>query len=133
VGEGAALRLSSMKRTHTHKPLLSAKSLTNSRKLRREMTDAERAIWKLLRGRRFADLKFRRQFPIGPYIADFCCVERKLVVELDGGQHVDDQVYDDEREEFIGTQGYRVVRFWNDVVLKETDSVIEQILSVLEE
>ncbi len=97
------------------------------------MTDAEQVIWKLLRGRRFADLKFRRQFPIGPYIADFCCVERKLVVELDGGQHVDDRVYDDEREEFIETQGYRVVRFWNDVVLKEMDSVIEQILSVLEE
>ncbi len=122
-----------MKHTRTHKPLLSAKSLTNSRKLRREMTDAEQAIWKHLRGRRFADLKFRRQFPIGPYIADFCCVERKLVVELDGGQHVNDQVYDDEREEFIETQGYRVVRFWNDVVLRETDSVIAQILAMLEE
>jgi very-short-patch-repair endonuclease len=122
-----------MKRTHTHKPLLSAKSLTNSRRLRREMTDAEQAIWKLLRGRRFADLKFRRQFPIGPYVADFCCVERKLVVELDGGQHVSQQVYDDEREEFIETQGFRVIRFWNDVVLRETDSVIAQILAVLEE
>ncbi|MHB8384729.1 MAG: endonuclease domain-containing protein [Candidatus Binataceae bacterium] len=122
-----------MKRTHTHKPLLSAKALTNSRKLRRNMTDAEQAIWKLLRGRRFADLKFRRQFPIGPYIADFCCVERKLVVELDGGQHVNQQVYDDEREEFIEAQGFRVVRFWNDVVLRETDSIIAQILAVLEE
>ena len=97
------------------------------------MTDAEQAIWKHLRGRRFADLKFRRQFPIGPYIADFCCVERKLVVELDGGQHVSQRAYDDEREEFIETQGFRVIRFWNDVVLRETDTVIAQILAVLEE
>ncbi len=96
------------------------------------MTEAEQAIWKRLRGRRFVNLKFRRQFPIGPYIADFCCFERKLVVELDGGQHVEQQAYDVQRDEFIEARGFRVIRFWNDVVLRETDSVIEQILAILE-
>ncbi|MGH7779167.1 MAG: endonuclease domain-containing protein [Candidatus Binataceae bacterium] len=121
-----------IKRTHTHKPLLPSKSLAHARRLRRDMTEAEQAIWKRLRGRRFVNLKFRRQFPIGPYIADFCCFERKLVVELDGGQHVEQQAYDVQRDEFIEARGFRVIRFWNDVVLRETDSVIEQILAILE-
>ncbi|HVA81990.1 MAG TPA: endonuclease domain-containing protein [Candidatus Binataceae bacterium] len=122
-----------MKRTGSHKPLLLWNSLANSRRLRREMTDAEQALWKRLRGRRFAKLKFRRQLPIGRYIVDFCCFEKKLVVELDGGQHMDRQAYDARRDRFIEVQGFRVVRFWNDVVLRETNSVIEQILAVLEE
>ena len=121
-----------MKRTHTHKPLLASKSLANARRLRRDMTEAEQTLWKQFRGRRFANLKFRRQFPIGTYIADFCCFEKKLVIELDGGQHVDQRVYDAQRERFIEAQGFRVIRFWNDLVLRESSTVIEQILAVLE-
>jgi very-short-patch-repair endonuclease len=83
--------------------------------LRRGQTDAERKLWFALRSRQFAGFKFRRQQPIGPYIADFVCFQEKLVIELDGDQHGSDQAiaYDDVRTRFLKRDGFRVVRFAN--------------------
>ena len=103
-------------------------SKTNcARALRRRMTDAERRIWYFLRGRHLADFKFRRQHPIGPYVVDFVCLEQKLVIELDGGQHASDP-NDLRRDAFLQRQGYRVLRFWNNEALNHTAAVCESIL-----
>ena len=99
-----------------------------ARALRTSSTDAEALLWHHLRDRRLAGYKFRRQRPIGTYFADFACLESALVVELDGGQHVEQAVYDDERTRFIESQGFRVLRFWNNDVLTQTPVVLEQIL-----
>jgi very-short-patch-repair endonuclease len=109
--------------------LLSVSPQRNARRLRREQTDAERILWRHLRGRQMRDAKFRRQFPIGPYFADFCSAERRLVVELDGAQHVERSEEDEVRTSFLNSQGYRVIRFWNNQVL---DS-IEEVLRVIDE
>lgn len=100
----------------------------NARNLRNEATDAERRLWQYLRGRQLSGFKFRRQYPIAGHIADFACVEAKLVVELDGGQHADRQNEDAERTRRIETNGYRVIRFWNDDVLLRTEAVVEEIM-----
>ncbi|KLN54142.1 endonuclease domain-containing protein [Variovorax paradoxus] len=104
-----------------------------ARSLRETPTDAESLLWYHLRDRRLANFKFRRQRPIGPYFADFACLEAKLVVELDGGQHVEAAGYDENRTRFIEAQGYRVLRFWNNEVLTQTDAVRERILQALQE
>ena len=103
--------------------------LEYARSLRNEQTDAEQLLWGLLRGRRFAGRKFRRQHPIGRYILDFYCHESRLAVELDGGQHNEGETrsYDDRRSRFLREQGIRVVRFWNHDVLLQTDSVLESL------
>lgn len=98
-----------------------------ARKLRREMTPAEALLWVGLRGRRLAGLKFRRQHPIGRFYADFCCVERRLVVEVDGPVHLGLEQRDAERTEMLACHGYRVVRFTNDRVLEDLDGVLEEI------
>lgn len=103
-----------------------------ARSLRETPTDAEALLWFHLRDRRLANHKFRRQCPIGPYFADFACLEAKLVVELDGGQHVQAAACDNERTRFIEAQGYRVLRFWNNDVLMHTAVVLEQILLALQ-
>ncbi|WP_271410632.1 endonuclease domain-containing protein [Pseudomonas sp. Q1-7] len=95
--------------------------------LRSNMTEAERHLWYHLRGHRFLGLKFKRQKPMGHYIVDFICIERRLVIELDGGQHQQQAVWDAERDRWLMEQGYRVLRFWNHEVLGETDSVLEAI------
>lgn len=103
-------------------------SKTNSaRALRRRMTDAERRIWYFLRGRHLVGFKFRRQHPIGPYVVDFVCLEQKLVIELDGGQHASDP-NDPHRDAFLQRNGYRVLRFWNNEALSRTAAVCESIL-----
>jgi very-short-patch-repair endonuclease len=84
-----------------------------------------------LRGRRLDGFKFRRQVPIDRFFADFACVEAKLVVELDGGQHADRLVYDAERTRVIEACGWQVIRFWNHQVQKETEGVIHTILDAL--
>jgi very-short-patch-repair endonuclease len=84
-----------------------------ARNLRSNQTDTERKLWTYLRASRFKDFKFRRQHPIGPFIADFCCPSRRLVIELDGGQHGDDSGRDRRRTLFLEAQGYRVIRFWD--------------------
>jgi very-short-patch-repair endonuclease len=103
-----------------------------SRNLRKSSTDAERKMWSLLRNRQLIGYKFRRQHPIKNFIVDFACPEKLLAIEVDGGQHMERKKEDDERTQILETQGYRVLRFWNDQVLKETDSVFEVILKALE-
>lgn len=102
-----------------------------ARQLRRQMTDAEASLWHHLRNHALMGCKFRRQHPIGPYIADFACIERKLVVELDGGQHVDN-LDDSARTRWIQANGYRVLRFWNNDALRQQQVVLAVILEALE-
>ena len=104
-----------------------------ARKLRENQTDVEVKLWSRLRDRRLGDAKFRRQHPIGPYVADFCCVEQALIIELDGGQHVMQNFYDEKRTVFLQSKGYKILRFWNDVVFKETKTVLDTILIALNE
>ncbi len=85
--------------------------------LRKNQTDAERVMWNQLRNRQVLDYKFRRQQIIGPYIADFLCLEPKLVIEIDGGQHSDTLEYDETRSKYLRQLGYPVLRFWNQDVL----------------
>ena len=106
--------------------------LEKARDLREEATDAERRIWNKLRDRQIANAKFKRQQPIGQYIVDFCCHEGRLIVELDGGQHAQQQKkYDEKRDAFLEAQGYRVMRFWNHDVLQNTDAVLQTIYNYL--
>ena len=98
------------------------KSLEQARKLRREMTDAERALWRLLRDRRLSGWRFRRQEPIDRYIVDFICFEARLVIEVDGGQHFESEA-DKVRDGHLQSQGFRVLRFWNNDVLTNADGV----------
>src|SRR5262249_13892305 len=111
----------------------SAAMRDQARALRREQTDAESRLWQGLRARQIEHAKFRRQQPIGPFIADFCCLEHGLIVELDGSQHADaDRARSDvRRTRFLAEHGYHVLRFWNGDVLKNTDAVVEQIATVL--
>lgn len=102
-----------------------------ARQLRRDQTDAEQTLWARLRDRQLCGAKFRRQHPIGPLVTDFCCPKRKLVVELDGGQHAEEIAADQKRSRFLEAQGYRVLRFWNHDVLSDTASVLERIAEVL--
>jgi very-short-patch-repair endonuclease len=89
------------------------------------MTDAERALWFALRDRRFAGHKFRRQWTFGVYVADFCCIASRLIIEVDGGQH--EVAKDARRTAELNRLGYRVVRFWNDEVLRNLEGVLEAI------
>ncbi len=98
-----------------------------ARSMRRETTDAESFLWEELRGRRLDRIKFRRQVPIPPYVADFLCAEAMLIVEVDGGQH-GESVSDEVRTRFLKAKGFRVLRFWNDEVLGEIDSVCATII-----
>ena len=90
-------------------------------------------MWRYLRAKRFAGFKFRRQHRIGPYYADFCCIERRLVVEIDGGQHADPAkaARDAERSAYLRGEGYRLIRFWNEQVRRETEEVLEAIYAAL--
>src|SRR5205085_3039002 len=94
------------------------------------MTDAERKLWYALRDRRFAETKFRRQVPIGPFIADFICYAARLVVEVDGGQHAD-SVSDLRRDRWLAANGFRVLRFWNNDVLGNLEGVLILIAEAL--
>jgi very-short-patch-repair endonuclease len=102
-----------------------------ARNLRRSQTAAERKLWLLLRDRRLAGFKFRRQHPIGPFIVDFCCTEAKVIVELDGGHHLLTHDSDTARSGYLAGQGYRVLRFWNNDVLGNTSGVLERIVEAL--
>ncbi len=102
-----------------------------ARHLRQRATDAERRLWRHLRDRQLAGFKFRRQRVIGRYVADFICMEHRLIVELDGGHHDRIAEADRERTEALTASGYRVIRFWNNDVLRNTDAVLQQILDAL--
>jgi len=91
--------------------------------LRRNMTDAEQALWRRLRGRQLNGHKFRRQHPFGDYILDFVCLEARLVIEVDGGQHLESQ-QDTVRDQMLMEAGFQVMRFWNHQVLNEMDAVM---------
>jgi len=95
------------------------------------MTDAERALWRVLRDKQLEGRKFRRQYPIAGYVVDFVCIEAGLVIELDGGQHAEQVAYDTRRTEGLRMAGYRVVRFWNNEVLENMDGVQEALRLVL--
>ena len=102
-----------------------------ARALRRTSTDAERRLWYQLRGNRFLDTSFRRQYPIGDFIVDFACRELALVVELDGGQHAERERFDARRTIELERRGYRVVRFWNNEVLLRIEDVLEELRRVV--
>jgi very-short-patch-repair endonuclease len=100
--------------------------------MRHEPTDAELALWKRLRFRQIDGLKFRRQVPVGPFIADFLCFEARLILEVDGSQHAERRAdYDVRRTAYLESQGYRVLRFWNGDVLARPGSVIEAIYAAI--
>jgi very-short-patch-repair endonuclease len=105
----------------------------DARRLRREQSDAEYALWTQLRAHRFLGLKFRRQHQIGAYIVDFCCVDKQLVIELDGSQHLEQVAYDERRTRWLGSAGYRVIRFWNHEALLGMEGVLERIRHFLGE
>ena len=101
-----------------------------ARRLRLNSTDVERRMWAVLRDRRLAGYRFRRQHPIGDYVVDFACTKHHLIVETDGGQHSENPE-DERRTAFLKAEGWRVIRFWNNDVLANTEGVIETILRAL--
>jgi very-short-patch-repair endonuclease len=105
--------------------------LARARTLRSEQTDAEKRLWSILRGGRMMGCKFRRQVWIAGYIADFICLEARLIVEADGGQHAQAQAYDEARSAALAREGFRVLRFWNHQILTETQSVIDTIATAV--
>ena len=106
---------------------------SRARSLRKQATDAERLLWRYLRGRHMDGYKFRRQVVIKPYIVDFICLEAMLIIEADGGQHLEQLIYDEKRSRHLKSAGYRVLRFWNHDILTETEIVLEQIHNALME
>jgi very-short-patch-repair endonuclease len=104
-----------------------------AKRLRRACTDAEARLWEALRDRRLGGWKWRRQAPCGPFILDFLCAQARLVVELDGSQHAEQQVYDARRTAQLAAMGLRVLRFWNSEVLANLDGVCVSILEALDE
>ena len=110
---------------------LSPNTKTNARNLRKNMTDVERLLWSKIRGRQLRGFRFRRQHPIGRYIVDFVCIELKLIVEMDGGQHGDQQQYDMNRTQWLQTKGYKVIRFWNNDVIDDLEGVMQAIYNHL--
>src|SRR5690606_31357947 len=100
-----------------------SRGVQRARALRHAMTEAERLLWRKLRDRRFGKYKFRRQVPLGNYIADFVCFATKLVIELDGGGHTLQRPYDFQRTAWLEAQGFRVVRFWNHELRDDADAV----------
>lgn len=103
----------------------------NARRMRSAMTDAELKLWNELRAHRLMGFGFRRQMPIGGFIVDFACPEHKLVVEVDGSQHAENEAYDKARSVYLEQQGWQVLRFWNDDVLNDIDNVCTHILRVI--
>ena len=136
VGEGGASRSEATgegfaQQTPHHRP--TAKRIRGfAKKLRHEPTDAETAMWRLLRGRRLEGLKFRRQVPFKNFILDFVCFEKHFVIEIDGSQHADSE-RDSARDAVLMTEGFRIARYWNNDVLQQPSAVLEDILGKLGE
>ena len=105
---------------------------SRARRLRNQATDAERYLWRHLCHRQIAGYRFRRQVPVTGFIADFACLEAKVIVELDGGQHEERIGYDEDRDRRLRAQGFRVLRFWDDQVFRDTEAVLEHIMRALE-
>ena len=109
------------------------KGYERARALRKELTPAERKLWAYLRGNKLDGVNFRRQHALGAYIVDFCAIKNKLIVELDGSQHLEQAEYDQERTLYLEAQGYKVIRFWNNQVMNDISGVILAIQHALEE
>lgn len=104
-----------------------------AKQLHPEMTPAETKLWAHLRAHRMGDVHFRNQHAIGNYIVDFCAPRKKLIIELDGSQHLEQEAYDNERTNYLKSKGYKVLRFWNNDVLNNLDSVLTVIWDTLKE
>jgi len=104
-------------------------TIAQAKQLRKNSTDAERALWRVLRSRQLGGHKFRRQQPLGSFIVDFVCLEARLIVEIDGGQHdqEEDRAHDQRRSQWLEKKGFRVMRFWNHEVLNQVHSVCDAI------
>jgi very-short-patch-repair endonuclease len=111
----------------------SKRPTARSRELRRNLTPAERRLWSRIRTRQVADTRFNTQFPIGPFVCDFVARTPKLVIEIDGGHHADQAKKDAGRTAYIKRKGFRLIRFWNNDVLTNTDGVVEAITEALAE
>jgi very-short-patch-repair endonuclease len=107
------------------------KGYKRGRELRKNPTPAEIKLWARLRGGRLNGIKFRRQHAIGEYVPDFCAIKPKLIIELDGGQHLEQEGYDAERTAFFESKGYRVLRFWNNDIMNNMDAVLKVILNAM--
>ena len=103
-----------------------------ARELRKNSTDAERLLWRKLRLWQIDGFKFRRQQPLGIYIVDFACLEKRLIIEIDGGQHAEDALYDRRRDDWLRAQGFIVLRLWYHDVLNNITGVLERILQTLQ-
>jgi very-short-patch-repair endonuclease len=103
-----------------------------ARKLRKELTPAESKLWVYLRGCKLNGIYFRRQHAIGKYVTDFCALKPKLIIELDGSQHLEQDEYDEERTKYLEAQGYQVIRFWNSQVMNDIEGVICAIVLAME-
>ena len=103
--------------------------IEKSRELRKNMTVQERKLWNIIRNRQFFGYRFRRQFPIGQYIVDFVCREKKIIIEIDGGQHneINNIEYDKKRTEFLNSEGFKVIRFWNNEIDNNIDGVYKKL------
>lgn len=109
------------------------KGYENARKLRKVLTPAERKLWACISNRKLKGVKFRKQHAIGNYVPDFCAIKERLIIELDGSQHLEQQEYDEERTKYFETFGYQVIRFWNNQIMNDIDGVILAITYALEE
>ncbi len=107
-------------------------STARARQLR-DATNAEQALWRHMRDRQLGGHRFRRQQPLGQYIVDFVCLDRRLIVEVDGGHHVEQVGRDEQRTAWLDSQGFRVLRFWNNQVLTEIEGITQAIMIALEE
>ncbi len=108
------------------------RKITFAKTLRKQATDTEHLLWLYLRAKRFAGLKFRRQEPIGKYIVDFVCYTKRIIIECDGSQHLSNVEKDLIRDQWFEAQGYRILRFWDNEILKNIDVVLEKIYQVYE-
>ena len=102
-----------------------------AKEMRREPTPAENRLWQILRAKRLADYKFKRQLPIDHYIVDFCCLQSRLIIEADGGQHSESEA-DQRRDTYLRTQGFRILRFWNNDIFENEEGVLLTIMAALE-
>ncbi len=113
-------------------PRSNPKTRTRAIELRKELTPAERKLWSAIRNDQLG-VNFRRQHAIGNYIPDFVCIEKKLIIELDGSQHLEQAAYDQERTKYLEAQGYKVIRFWNNDVMKNMDGVILALIHAMDD
>lgn len=102
-----------------------------AKQLRKNSTDTERVLWSHFRNRRFEGLKFRRQEPIGSYIVDFICYEKRLIIECDGSQHILNQEYDEERDQYLRDRRFKLLRFWDRDILQNLEGVLEEIFEAI--